>query len=178
MNEFERRLLDTVKFTSWIASFADPAREVVGIENYAYTAAMARGASLTAATVDGIDMPLIMDSDSEFIVVYMSGAAVVDAPVIVAPANANRITEYTPAIAIQVTEQSSGKTFFNIPTPMPLVCGAGGFPFVLSSPRIILPRTTLTVHAEAPDGVDAAVSFSQLQVVLHGAKIYYAGPTP
>jgi len=117
---------------------------------------------------------LVMDSDSDFILTAMSGAAVISAPVIAVPANGNTVTEFSPALLIQITDQASGKTYFNGPTPLPLIAGAGGYPFLLSSPRIVRPRSTLTVSAQ---GAAAAVTYERFMFSLHGAKIFYAGAT-
>lgn len=173
LNEFSRRLMDMIQFNSWIASFADPSRQILAIENYAYCID-----ALAVDIEDGspADFPLIMDSDSEFIATYISGAARIDdGPTV---SNGTRCTEFSPSILIQITDQSSGNTWFNAPTPLPLIAGAGGFPFLMASPRVIRPRSTLSVHAEIADNGGATpVLFSDFFFAIHGAKIYYAGPT-
>jgi hypothetical protein len=166
MNEFERHLLDTVQFSTYIASFADQSRKVLAIENYAY--------SVDALGVDiddteAQDFNLIMDSDSDFVVVYMSGGALIDTGPVVA--NGTRVTEFSPALLIQITDQAAGKTYFNIPSLLPLIAGAGGFPYLMAAPRIIHPRTTLTVSAQ---GAASGAVFNDFYFTLHGAKIYYA----
>ena len=176
MNEFQRKLLDTVRFTSWIAAFADPARTLIGVEAYSYVVD-ARGAAIDQLTAQSFN--LVMDSDSEFACTYISGAAVISAPVIGAPANGNQVTEFSPSLEIQVRDQSSGRTWFDIPTPLPLIAGAGGFPFILASPRISKARSTITVEAKGSfhNGPPSA-TFEDFMFCLHGAKLYYAGPTP
>jgi len=171
MNVVERRLLDTVEFSSYIASFADPNRQVLAIEPYVYSVDEG-GVNITSAAAQSFD--LVMDSDSDFILCTMSGAAVISVPAIAVPANGNTVTEFSPALLIQITDQASGKTYFNIPTPLALIAGAGGYPFILSSPRIVRPRTTLSIAAQ---GAVAGVTYERFMFSLHGAKIYYAGPT-
>ena len=172
MNVVERRLLEAVEFSSYIASFAEPGREILFVESYTYTVdAQDVDIDNTAAQ----DFPLIMDSDSDFICTALSGAAVISEPVIADPANGNSCTEFSPSLLVQLRDEAKGKTFFNIPTPLPLIAGAGGFPFLLSSPRVIRPRSTITVSAEA---AASDVVFSSFFFSLHGGKIYYAGPTP
>lgn len=174
MNEFQRRLLDTVEFNSWVASFADPARTLLGLETYAYVVD-ARGADLAADAASDFD--LVMDSDSEFLCVYTAGAAVLSAPAIADPANGNQVTEFSPSVQVQITDQASGKTWFDQFAPLPLVAGAGGFPFILPSPRVVKPRSTLTVSAQMIDvGAPLPVAADFL-FVLHGAKLYYSGPS-
>lgn len=171
MNEFQRRLLDTIAFNSWVASFSDPARQLLGLESYTYTV----DARAIALNNNAQDFNLIMDSDSEFLCVYVAGASRVTVPDIANPANGNLVTEFSPALTVQITDQAAGKTWFDQPTPLPLVAGAGGFPFILSSPRVVKPRSTLTVEAAmlatpAPQAVSSDFFFA-----LHGAKLYYAG---
>lgn len=168
MNEFQRRLLDVVKYTSYIASFADPARQVIGIEGYTYTVDQL-GLTMTTAAPLANPFPLIMDSDSDFVATYMSAGALT-----VGGGLNQRQVEYSPSILLQVTDQSSGKTWFNAPTPTALVCGAMGFPFIFSSPRVIRPRTTLSIMPSAAVALSGGNTFTAFFFALGGAKIYYA----
>lgn len=172
MNARDRRLLDTVKFSSYVASFAEPGRHVLGVESYAYVVDQT-GLTLTSAAAQ--EFELVMDSDSDFVATFASGAAIVQAPVIGSPANGNTCTEFAASILVQITDQASGKTWYNQPTPLPLIAGAGGFPFIMASPRVIRPRGALTVSVQA---AASGVTFSAFYFALHGGKIYYAGPTP
>lgn len=175
MNEFERKLLDTVRFSSWIASFADKSRRLIGMENYAYSidavaANIAQAALGQAGAISDFNLP--MDSDSEFVAVYMSGGARIDnGPVV---ANGTRVVEFSPGLLVQILDQSSGKTWFDKFTPLPLVAGAGGFPFIMTSPRVVKPRSTLTVSAQAALGGTPGVTFNDFFFTIHGAKLYYA----
>lgn len=168
MNEFQRRLLDVVKYTTYIASFADPSRKVLAIEPYCYTVDQS-GLTLTTATAPPLSFNLIMDSDSDFVATYMSAAAIIGPGGI-----AQRQVEFSPSILIQITDQSAGKTWFNGPMPTSLVCGAMGFPFLLSSPRIIRPRTTLSIAPTAAVALSGGSVFTSFFFALNGAKIYYA----
>jgi hypothetical protein len=174
VNEAQRRILDIVQFSNWIATFGEPGRTILGIESYTYSVD-AQGVDLattTAPATGSQDFPLVMDSDSDFVVCFLSGGAVISAPEIESPANANRCVEFSPAILVQITDEAAGKTYFNVPTPLPLIAGAGGFPFVLTSPRIVKPKSTLQITATA---FVEGVTFSDFFFSLHGAKIYYAG---
>lgn len=162
MNEHQRRLLDAMEFSSYIAAFAEPGRQILGIDYYAYTVDQ-QAVNITSAAAQ--QFQLIMDSDSDFVLTMMSGGSR-----IAAGAFPTKV-EFTPALLIQITDQSSGKTFFNMATPLPLIAGSMGFPFLLSSPRVIKPRTTLTVQAQ---GAVAGAVFNDFFFVLNGAKIYYA----
>lgn len=179
MNEFQRKLLDTARFTSWVAAFADPARTLLGLESYAYV--IDRRGLTTFSNPGGGGVPLVtelvMDSDSEFVCTYLSGGATIDTPAIATPANGNQVVEFSPAIEIQITDRASGRTWFDVPTALPLIAGAGGFPYILTSPRITKPRSTIEVAATVID-TGFAVDCDAFFFVLHGAKLYYSGPTP
>ena len=167
MNEFWRRLLDVVQLSSYIGSFADPAREVLLIEPYTYSID-ALGVNITSAAAQSFN--LIMNSDSDFVVTGMSGGALINTGP--TTPNGTRCVEFTPSLLVQILDQSSGKTWFNRPTPLGQLAGAGGFPFLLTSPRVIPPRVTLSVSAQ---GAVAGATFNNFYFSMHGAKIYYAG---
>lgn len=174
MNEGERRLLDTIRQNSYIATFADPTKKVLGCEFYCYSI------DETGLTFDGAEpqsFPIIMDSDSDFIITGITAGVVVSVPEITDPANGNRIVEYSPGLVVQVRNESSGKTWFNNPTPLPIICGTGGFPALMINPRVIKTRSTLTVsvgraHFAAAD--TNTPDYSAFYFTLIGAKIYYA----
>ena len=172
MNARQRRLLDTIRYTSHVASFAEPGRQVLAVEPYAYVVDEV-GLDLTSAGSQ--EFELIMDSDSDFVAMFAAGAAVVADPVIASPANGNTCTEFAASILVQITDQASGKTWYNQPTPLALIAGAGGFPYIMAAPRVIRPRGALTVSVQ---GAASGVEFSAFYFALHGGKIYYAGPTP
>lgn len=166
MNEFQRKLLDTVEYNNYIYSFADPSKRVVGIDFYSYSVDALAVAITSAATQT---FNLIMDSDSDFIATYIGGGAQLAAGS-GGIAGAARIVEFSPSLLVQIKDLSSGRTFFNMPTPLPMIAGTGGLPFLLSSPRIIKPRATLAVSAV---GAVPGATFTNFYLNISGAKIYY-----
>jgi hypothetical protein len=168
MNEFERRLLDIVEHNFSMGLYADPSRKILNIENYAYSCE-----SFAAPGVNDISptnpksFNLIMDSDSDFVLTYMSGGATVNFA-----ANQTKV-QWNPALLVQVTDKSTGRTYFNQPTPLPMIAGMNGFPFLMSSPRVIKPRTTIKIDASTANN-DAQSLYNGFFFTLHGAKIYYA----
>lgn len=162
MNEHQRRLLDVVEASNYIATFAEPGREILLIEPYTYSIdQLAVGITSAAAQT----FNLIMNSDSDFVATMFSGGSRVAASPQV------RTVEWSPALLVQITDQSSGKTYFNRPTPLPMIAGAMGFPFVLTSPRVIKARTTLAISAQ---GAVAGALYNDFFFSIHGAKIFYA----
>lgn len=167
MNEFERTLLDVIGFTDYIAAFAQPNRQIALIDNYGYSVDYTSAAApVNDATVRTFN--IVMDTDSDFILTQVSGAALVPND----PINPTGVTflRYNPAILVQITDNYSQKTWFNIPTLLPLIAGAGGFPFILPSPRIIPPRTTVTVTAQ---GAGSGEVFPSFFLTLNGSRIFY-----
>lgn len=163
MNEFWRKLCDEVGATDYISTFADPTREILNIDNYSY---VIDGNVLTAPITQAAsqNFNVIMDSDSDFVCTYLSGFG----------RNAGSAQGATamiinPAMLLQVTDKSSGRTWFNKPAPMAMMCGQGGFPFLLTSPRVIKPRVTLNVSAISAQNT----SFTGFFFCFHGSRIYY-----
>lgn len=159
MNEFWRKLLDIVGANSYVAMFADPTREILAIDNYTYTIENTAATPINFTTVREFNVP--MDTDSDFVMTSISGGAVIS--------GGSNVT-LNPAILLQILDQSSGRNYFNIPTMMPNIAGYGGFPFLLTSPRVVKPHSTLTISAQA---AQATVEFSTFQLCLSGARIFY-----
>lgn len=171
MNEAQRRLLDIVRFTQPLGGFAEPGRQVLGIENYAYSidyqVAVGGPGRLDQTP---LVQNLIMDSDSDFVMTYISGGALCNA---FDPAFTNqRRVQWNPSIQLQITNRATSMTFFDQPVLLPLVAGMNGFPFLMASPRIIKPRSTLQIAASNAF-VGNSSQFYGFFLTLHGAKIYY-----
>lgn len=161
MNAFWRKLCDEVGRTDYVSMFADPSRKIVNIDDYTYTVdgnAMTANITQTAPQV----FNTVMDTDSDFVLFYFSGMA---------RNNGSTVLAANPAISIQIKDQSSGRNFFNTASAMPFVCGQGGFPFLLTSPRVIKPRTTLTLTAQSLQNQ----AFYGFFFCYHGARIFYEG---
>lgn len=161
MNEGERKIFDALHSNDYVKSFADQTREILQVETYAYAADRVNAASpINAATVRTENIQI--DGNSDFICFYLSGAALVTGA---------SVPVFNPSIGVQVTDNMSKRTFFDTFTPMPHVCGTGGFTFYLASPRILRARTQLTVSFQAL----STSTFDQAQFVMHGSRIYYGG---
>jgi len=155
MNEFERRLLDVVQNSAWIASVARPNRKILDIDYYNYNVSIAAIAVAASGTGN-----IQIQADSDFAITYISGSVVVGGAVVTNPVS-----------TIQVTDQGSGKTFFSAATLFGLVTGVGGLPFYLPAPRVVAPNTNLQIAVTNVAGAGAADYY----VNFLGARIYYAG---
>lgn len=158
MNEFWRKLLDIVGGNSYVAMFADPNREILNIDNYAYVVENDATTPVNLATVREFNVDI--DSNSDFVLLEIAACAIL---------NGETTPRLNPAILTQIIDRSSARTFFNTPTMLPHIAGFAGFPFLLTSPRVIKARSTLTITAQAAQNV----TFSGFFMALRGARIYY-----
>lgn len=158
-NAFWTQLLDMVEYTDYVATFADPARRLVDIEPYAYVIdGEVLPANITAAAPQSFITQ--MAGDSDFLMTYISGFG--------RPAGNTTLT-VNPALLVQILDQSSGRTFFSGPAPMPMIAGQGGFPFLLPGPRVIKARSSLKTTA-----ISAQVqAFSGFYMTFFGARMWY-----
>jgi len=182
MNEFQRKLLDKVGANSYIATLADAARTVLAIEPYAYVVDVdgaiapfggAQQALAIAVPVfpGTLDVNVIMDNDSDFLWCATCGAARIVGSV--DPQTFANIPTPDPSVLVQISDRSKGVTLYNGFVPMPLIAGQSGYPFLLNSPKLIKPRSTLKVQFTR-DANFPTNSLGGVYLVLHGAKIFYA----
>lgn len=163
MNEFQRKLQDLCGANSYIAKYADPARQILAIEPYSYVLDVNGGFTVGNANSNFF---IIMDNDSEFVWVSIAGAA---------RTQGINIPDFNANALIQITDQSKGITLFSAPVPMAFIGGVAGFPFYLTSPKIIKPRSTIKISAGQDfPAVVPSNQFDGGYMALHGAKIYYA----
>jgi hypothetical protein len=177
MNTYRRELLDLVEATDYIATFADRGRVILNIEPYTYSIDGDAGVNITQTQSRVFLTPI--DQDSDFVLTYMSGfarnAASTFGATVLIP---------NPALLVQIKELNSGRNFFaglgatvalgGVATPaglapMPMIAGQGGFPFLLTSPKIIRARSTLRTTAIAAQ----ASTFNGFYFSFHGARIWY-----
>lgn len=177
MDTFQRELLDLVGFTSYVATFADPGRKILDIEPWTYTVDGDAGVNITQTVPASFLTP--MAGDSDFVLTYMSGfgrcATSSFGATVMLP---------NPALLVQISELNSGRNFFagagatvalgGVLTPsglapMPMIAGQGGFPFLLTSPRVLRARSTIKTTAISAQ----AVTFNGFYFCFHGARIWY-----
>jgi hypothetical protein len=160
MNEFERRMLDTIQTSAYFASMIREDKAVSAIDYYNYNFSVGTVA-VPLAIGSTTSFTLQIQSDSYFVLNYMSAMAFDNAGVFSPQAN----------ILMQVTDTGSGKTFYSQPAQLSLVTGSQGFPFILSAPRVVNPNTNLKVDLTNATGV----TLSGIFVNFMGARVYYNG---
>lgn len=157
MNDFERRALDIAQSSTYLTLYARQGQQIVGIEYFGYSVEIDNVAAGGAAT-----SIFQVQSDSDFVCTYLSGAAV-------NPGNA--FIDPVPVGLIQITDTGSGKTFFNQPTFMGLVLGQGGYPFLLPAPRLIAPNTNIQYNV-----TNLQQTPRNIFITMLGARIFYGAP--
>lgn len=129
-------------------------RAVADLEPYFYNVAFS---GLVSGTAQQAVVPT--QADSDFVLTSMSAIGYDSVGVLI-----NRL----PDVYWQITDQASGKRFFNVPLASLLVAGCSGEPAALSIPRLILANSTLAV---------AVTPYSNLQtdvwLSLCGVRVYY-----
>lgn len=181
MDTFRRELLDMVGYTDYCATFADQGRKLLDVEPWTYSVDGDSGVNITQTIAQSFLTP--MAGDADFLITYMSGfarsaaynPAGVPSPTAMIP---------NPALLVQITELNSGRNFFAgvgatirfggvlAPAglaPMPFVAGQGGFPFILTSPKVIRARSTLRITAMSAQ----AQTFNGFYFCYHGARLWY-----
>lgn len=152
MNDFERRLLDVTQSHAFIQQVKRQGQNIVAMDFFSYNAAIENVA--TGATGQAT---VQVQSDSDFVMTYMS-AQVISAGAVVG----------NPLLTVQVTDTGTGKTFFSSEVFMSLAFGSGGFPFLLPAPRVIAPNTNLLVNLTNTSAATYTTYFS-----FFGVRVYY-----
>lgn len=156
MNDFERRVMDVVQSASYLNLVRRQDQKILAIDYFAYNVTVS-----DVAAAGGVGSGIIqVQSDSDFAMVYMSGAVTDQVPAFVA----------NPLSTVQVTDTGSGKTFYSAPTLFGNVFGGGGFPFLLPAPRVVAPQTNIKFDVT---NISAATVYDYY-FSLMGARIFYA----
>lgn len=74
-----------------------------------------------------------------------------------------------PLCTLKITDLASGFSFMDNPVPIFSMAGSGELPFILPTPQFILPNAVLQFVAT---NISAATTYANLQIQLHGFKIY------
>lgn len=81
-------------------------------------------------------------------------------------------TRIVPNISVQLITSGSGKAWSNTPVMLPGMIGYASLPFILTKPYLLYANTTLTINFQS---FEAANTYN-LQLLLHGRKLYYTPP--
>lgn len=164
-NEFQAKFLQLLTASPYIAAVAKQGRPIVDVQYYAYNGRVGTDAVPLAPDVPQT-ITFDTQSDSDFILTFISATL---------QEVTNGAMIYNGNTALQIRDLSTGKVFFNVPTALALVSGAGGFPFVLPAPRVLNPNTSIAVSATNRDSiVNAGAGPVGLFYAFHGTRIFYS----
>jgi len=163
--DFQQQFLNELIATPYYASVLKPGRRVASLQYYAYNGRVGTDAVPLASGIPQISK-FDTQADSDFAMTFISASVqeVINGPM-----------AYNDNLAVQIQDLSTGKFFFNRPTSLSLVTGAGGFPFVLPAPRVLNPNTAIAVTGINFDTiVNAGAGPVGLFYAFHGVRIFYA----
>lgn len=162
-NDFQQKYLQILADSPYIRSVAKPGRTILGIETYVYNATVGTAAIPLTLANGAVTATLDTQADSDFVLTYLSASVNI---------TANGDMKVNRNLTLQIQDTSTGKLFFNNPTVMTLVAGAGGFPFIFPAPRVINANTTLLFTVQ---NRDTTQDYNQAFLALGGSRIFYAG---
>ena len=105
-----------------------------------------------------------LDADSDFYCVGLTYAASI------ADAALTESTNVLPLVRLQITDTGSGKALMNSPIAMYAFLGDGKRPYRLVRPRVFLANATIQLSYTS--FVAAGTTYTDVQVVFHGYKVY------
>ena len=120
--------------------------------------------STLASTAPTATAIINLDADSDFYCVAISYQASIADAVLTESSNV------LPLVRLQITDTGSGKALMNTPMPLTAIAGDGKRPYRFVRPRVFLANATIQLAFTSY--VAAGTTYSDLQVVLHGYKIY------
>lgn len=153
--EDNARALDIVSNVLDLDGIIRPGARPTAIDFYVYSVP-----SVVVAPATTVNTQIITQSDSDFVVMYMSGLNVI----------AGVTTPIANNLFIQISDLSDGKTFFNTPTFAASVFGNRGFPYVLPCPKVWRPNTNISIGLTQNNAAVAALS---VNLAFSGVRVYY-----
>ena len=166
MQEFERRLIDVAQASATVRDVlmknkTRKGQRLLGILTYTYIAPFTAVAAAAASTGTYTNFNLQTQGDSDFLILYMSGLVF---------NSATQANIAAPFSRIQISDNSSNRSMYNIPQYFSTACGNAGFPYILQDPRLIPASTVITVQyyndsTVGPISHDAQVCFGGYRAV-------------
>lgn len=122
------------------------------------------GISTLVSTAPNAVALINIDADSDFYCVALSYQCSIGNAIL------TEATNVIPLVNVQITDTGSGKSLMNTPVAMGAIMGDGKRPYRLVRPRVFMANATVQLAFTA--FVAGGTTYSNLQVVLHGYKVY------
>lgn len=155
MTPFEQAYTRRLMSDTYLRDVARPGRTVIEVAPFWYNASYT-GFNLSMATQSAL---IETQADSDFVVSTIAMTA--------RRAGANNF-DPLPLMTLQITDQSTGKTWFNTASVMRLVAGDWGMPAKMPAPRVVQPNAVLQVDVAGLNLINDAVWVS-----IAGNRIFY-----
>lgn len=152
MNDYQRRALDIVGGSTYLLSYIRQNQQVQAMDYFVYSTEFDTVPINTTVTQN-----IQIQADSDFVVTQMGSTET----------GGGNVLPISSAL-LQVTDNGSGRTFYNQPSFMGLVTGFAGTPFLLSAPRLIPAQAVLKCDLTAVANND-----DTYYLAFMGARIYY-----
>ncbi len=107
-------------------------------------------ANEAVAASGGATVRISMESQSDFLVVKITGLAT-----------------STAGMLVMVSDSQQSGNWFQVPPPSSHIFGTPGLPYLLPEPRYLLGSTTLTITL-----TDTSAAINTVSMEFHGYKIY------
>lgn len=121
--------------------------------------------STLASTAPNATALINIDADSDFYCVALSYQAAISSNAALTESG-----NIIPLVTLQLTDTGSGKSLMNAPVSLAAIAGDGKRPYRLVRPRVFMANAT--VQLTFASFVAAGTTYSTLQVILHGYKVY------
>lgn len=164
-NAFQTKYQQIVNASPYIQSVKRPGEEIDRTSYYAYNTVIGAASQPAIVLTLNTARTLVIETqaDSDFVCAGLSAAvqnSLVNGGSLVVGRD----------VTLQIQDLGSGKNFFSAPTIISLVTGAGGFPYLFPSPRVLKPNTQLAVTVMNRDTANA---YENVFVAIHGTRIWY-----
>ena len=120
--------------------------------------------STLASTAPTATAVINLDADSSFYCVAMTYTCSI------ADAILTESTWVLPLVRVLITDTGSGKSLMNTPMAIPAIMGDGKRPYRFVRPRVF--QANATIQFSFTSFVAAGTTYSDLQITLHGFKVY------
>jgi hypothetical protein len=132
-----------------------------GTDYFWYSHIPVNGLASTAPTATAI---INIDADSDFYCIALTQQASIGDAALTESSNV------IPLVRLQITDTASGKSLMNTPLNLASIAGDGKRPYRLPRPRVF--QSNGTIQLAFTSYVTAGTTYTDLQVILHGYKVY------
>ncbi len=151
MNAFEANAAKIESTSDYLAAFMRADRQFLKAEDFTYNVDI-----LGVATATAVTQFVQMQADSDFVLQYIT-------------ANLQQVDGTL--TTLQITDTSTGRTFYSQAGPLALLVGGWSIPLFMPAPRLIAPNVNLKFELTNNQGQTL-----DYRLALLGTRVFYGGP--